>query len=76
MSNLVESEDLSFRLTEKSKNSKYPFDTLRLGHGFRIPEDVKLSVMRTLVSRWHKDNENSGKRFRVYSDDKTVVRMK
>lgn len=63
-------------LVESNSNSKYGFDVMKLGHAFKIPDDVKLSTMRVIVSRWHKDNENSGKRFRVYANDRSVARIK
>lgn len=75
MTDVCEIVECGFRLTN-AKESKYPFDTLKLGQGFKIPSDIKISTMRVIVSRWNTDNKASGKRFSVFSDDMTVVRVK
>lgn len=71
----IEVIPMMHRLDDSKRKSKYPFDTLRVGKSFKIPDDVKLSTMRTLVSRWHTDNPASGKRFSVFADINAVVRM-
>ena len=71
----VEHFDTAFKLNKSDSNSKYGFDVMNKGFSFKIPDDVKISTMRVIVSRWHKDNEGSKKRFRVFASDRTVMRI-
>ncbi len=61
---------------EAKPKSKYPFDTVKIGFGFDIPEGTSIQTMRVTVSKWHSDNKQSGKRFKVFSDIRAVVRIK
>ena len=68
-------DDFTWKLSE-TKKQKYPFDTYQVGKGFTFPKEMKVAYMRTIVSNWHKENAGSGKRFRVFSDIRAVVRVK
>lgn len=69
-------KNFSFKISESEKKSKYPFDTVKIGFGFDIPEGTSIQTMRVTVSKWHSENKQPGKRFKVFSDIRAVVRIK
>lgn len=73
---IPERGDYGQLVLSKASKSKYEFDTLKMHEGFKIPEETSVQTMRVTVSKWHAENKTGGKRFKVFANERVVVRVK
>lgn len=76
LDDILSGKDCSALVKKTAANSKYSFDTRALYEGFDIPKNTSVQTMRVTVSKWHSENVASGKRFKVFANERKVVRVK